>query len=377
MIYLDYAATSFVKPKTVYKAVSDAMMYYSANPGRGGHTPSAKAGEIVYETREKLSNFFHVNAPEQFSFFPNATAALNTGIKGVLHPGDHVVVSSMEHNSVARPLESLRKQGIITYSVVQGDTNGSLMPADFLIAMKSNTRLVICTQASNVCGNVYDVQKISHLVRKQGALFMVDAAQSAGVLDINAQEFDLLAFPGHKGLYGPQGSGCLYVREGLNLSTIMEGGTGSQSEQLMQPDEFPDRLESGTLNVPAIAGLGAAVDFISQAGIQTIYNHERELTEYFSEEMKNMKKIALYGNQNKVGVVALNIHGQDCVDVAAELNDQFSIAVRSGLHCAPWAHKTIGTLETGCIRFSFGYFTTKKEVKKAIDAIFYIVKNSV
>lgn len=377
MIYLDYAATSFIKPSSVYKAIANATMYHSANPGRGGHTPSVKACEIVYETREKLCNFFHTNAPEQFSFFPNTTTALNVGIKGILKPGDHVVVSSMEHNSVARPLETLRKRGVITYTIVPGDKKGNLIPEDFYNAIKPNTKLVISTHASNVCGNAYDIQKISSLVHKKGALFMVDAAQSAGVLDINASNIDLLAFPGHKGLYGPQGSGCLYVRDGLTLETLIEGGTGSQSEQLLQPEELPDRLESGTLNVPAIAGLSAALDFVAKIGLQTIYEHEQSLSKYFSDEMQNLKNVEIYGNENKVGIVAMNLQGVDCVDVAMQLNNQFNIAVRSGLHCALWAHKTMGTLATGCIRFSFGYFTTKKEVKKAIDAMHNLSKISV
>jgi len=377
LIYLDYAATSFVKPKSVYKAVMNAMMYSGANPGRGGHSLSVKAGEIVYETREKLCKFFHADTPEQFSFFPNTTAALNAGIKGVLTPGDHVVVSSMEHNSVARPLEALRRRGIITYSVVYADGSGHLMPEDFLKAMRLNTKLVICTHASNVCGNAYDIYKIARLVRSRGALFMADCAQSAGVLDVNVSEMDLMAFPGHKGLYGPQGSGGLYVREGLYLQTLIEGGTGSQSEQLYQPEELPDRLESGTLNVPAIAGLGAALDFVSDVGIKTMFNHEQELLTLFSEELKNMKEVQIYGDNAKTGIVAVNLPQIDCVDAATILSNEYNIAVRSGLHCAVWAHETLQTVETGCIRFSFGYFTTKKEVKKAVDAMYHLSKLTV
>lgn len=376
LIYLDYAATSYRKPKSVYKAVTDAMLYHSANPGRGGHTASVQAGEIVYETREKLCRFFHVNTPEQFSFFPNTTTALNAGIKGVLNTGDHVLVSSMEHNSVARPLEALRNLGVFSYSVVRADKNGNIQPEDFLYEMKPNTKLVICTHASNVCGNVFDIQKISRLVRKQGALFMLDAAQSAGVVDINAGEVDLMAFPGHKGLYGPQGSGGLFVREGLSLKTLVEGGTGSQSEQLIQPEELPDRLESGTLNVPAIAGLGAALDFVSEIGVQAIYEHEAYLSQYFTNEMKNLETIKIYGGNEKVGVVALNLCNVDCVEVATRLNNEYNIAVRSGLHCAVWAHETLGTIKTGCIRFSFGYFTTMKDIKKAVDAMYHLSKES-
>lgn len=375
MIYLDYAATSLVKPRSVYKTVYDTMVSCSANPGRGGHALSVRAGDIVFEAREKLCRLFHIETPERLAFFPNTTAALNAGIKGVIRPGDHVVVSSMEHNSVLRPLETLKRQGRITYTVVRGDTDGRLTPADFLRAMHVGTRLVICTHASNVCGNVYDIASIGRLVRGQGAYFMVDAAQSAGVLDIDADWVDLLAFPGHKGLYGPQGSGGLFIREGILLKTLVEGGTGSQSELMIQPEEMPDRLESGTLNVPAIAGLGAAADFILREGVQTIYKHEKSLLDYFIEKVKNMKNITVYGSGNSVNVSALNVSGLDCIDVADQLNTQYGIAVRSGMHCAAAAHQTLGTLESGCVRFSFGYFTTKKEIDQAVDALYKISKD--
>ncbi len=375
MIYLDYAATSFVKPKCVYKTMMDTMMNCSANPGRGGHTPSVTAGEIVYNTREKLCELFHINTPEQIAFFNNTTYALNAGIKGILKPGDHVVVSAMEHNSVLRPLESLRRRGIITYSVVPAAANGELNAFHFMPYFQPNTKLVICTHASNVCGNFYDIETLGRIAHQYGAYFMVDGAQSAGVLDINASQLDLLAFPGHKGLYGPQGSGGLYVREGLLLNTITEGGTGSQSELLLQPEDMPDRLESGTLNVPAIAGLGAATQFILEEGVKTIYEYEHMLLSLFTEEIKNMKEISIYGCNEKLAVVAMNINGMDCVEVSQKLNANYQIATRSGLHCAPSAHKALGTEKTGCIRFSFGYFTTKKEIQKAIDALYHIIKN--
>ena len=229
MIYLDYAATSLIKPRNVYKTVMDTMIHYSANPGRGGHNLAVKASELVYETREKICRLLHMEQPEQVAFFPNTTAALNAGIKGILKPGDHVVVSAMEHNSVLRPLETMRRKGLITYTLVEADSNGSLEPLDFIRSMQPNTELVICTHASNVCGNVYDIENLGRLVHSQGVKFMVDAAQSIGVIDIDASWVDLLAFPGHKGLYGPQGSGGLYVREGVFLNTLTEGGTGSHS----------------------------------------------------------------------------------------------------------------------------------------------------
>ena len=256
MVYFDYAATSFIKPACVYKSVYEAMCYHSANPGRGGHYASVQAAEKIYEAREKISRLFQITSPERLAFFPNTTQALNAGIKGVLNYGDHVVISGMEHNSVARPIEALKRKGLITCTTVKPREDGSLEPEQFTKAIRQNTKLVVCTHASNICGNVYDIVSISRLVRQRSAYFMVDAAQSAGVIPICAEDVDLLAFPGHKSLYGPQGSGGLYVRDGVRLQTITEGGTGSSSELFTQPDEMPDRLESGTQNVPAIVGLG-------------------------------------------------------------------------------------------------------------------------
>lgn len=283
----------------------------------------------------------------------------------------------MEHNSVIRPLSELKRRGIIDYTLVAADSLGRILPEDFKRAMRYNTRLVICTHASNVCGNIYDIEAISKLVRRPGTLFLVDAAQSAGHLDIDVSCLDMLAFPGHKGLYGPQGSGGLFVREGILLKTIIEGGTGSQSELLYQPEEMPDRLECGTLNVPAIAGLGAAVDFIMDEGVEALFNHEAMLNQYFEEKIKNIPNVETYGEQNKTGVMAMNIKEMDCIAVSDALNRQYGIAVRSGLHCAPSAHRTLGTIDTGCIRFSFGYFTQKNELDQAAYAISQIVKKGV
>ena len=377
MIYLDYAATSFKKPTQVYQAVYNALVRHSANPGRGGHLPSEAAGSIVYEARESLCRLFSIDSPERICFFSNATTALNAAIKGVLHFGDHVVLSSMEHNSVMRPLAELKRNGMIDYTIVQANQKGELEPEAFRRALRPNTRLVICMHASNVCGNIYDIEAIGKAVRRPGTLFLVDASQSAGVLEINVSCADLLAFPGHKGLLAPQGTGGLYVREGIVLKTIIEGGTGSQSELLYQPEEMPDRLESGTLNVPGIAGLGAGAEFIRKIGVQEISEYEKELTSFFEEKIQNIPNIEIYGSHNKTGIVALNLVGCDPVEIAEELNRFYLIAVRSGLHCAPSAHRTLGTDKTGCVRFSFGYFTTKKELDDAAFALSHILKNHV
>ncbi len=379
MIYFDNAATSFYKPAQVSQRVYDAMVKYGANAGRGGHALSVQAGEIIYEARENVCRLFHIDDTERLAFCPNTTYALNMGMKGVIRPGDHIVITSMEHNSVLRPAESLRQQGIASYSIVRGNEKGEIPLSGIQRAIRPNTRLIIMTHASNVCGNIYDIAAAAKLAHDNGILFMVDAAQSAGVLDIDASKVDLLAFPGHKGLMGPQGTGGLYVRKGLEISTIVEGGTGSVSELYTQPQDFPDRLESGTQNMPAIAGLDEGVRFVLREGIDTIRKKEAALTEFFISEVRNIPKIKIYGTQdsrNKVGVVALNIEGMDCVEVAAQLDEEYHIATRGGLHCAVLAHETLGTKDIGCVRFSFGYFNTKREVDRAVFALFKIANKA-
>lgn len=376
MIYLDNAATSFQKPEQVARVMYETMIHSAANPGRGGHALSVRAGELVYETRELLCRLFHIREIERLVFCQNTTHALNMGIKGVLKQGDHVVITSMEHNSVLRPLETLRKNGIISYTVVRGDEAGRIASEQMAQAIRPNTKLIVMTHASNVCGNVYDIEETAKLAHMHRVLFMVDAAQSAGMLELNAEHFDLLAFPGHKGLMGPQGTGGLYVRKGLELSTIIEGGTGSASESYLQPEEYPDKMESGTQNVSAIAGLGEGVRFILREGVDTIRKKETELAEYFTEGILNIPNIRIYGAENKLGVVALNVNKVDCIDVARRLDEEHHIAVRGGLHCAVLAHETLGTKETGCVRFSFGYFNTKHEADRAVYAMFKIAQGN-
>ncbi len=378
MIYLDNAATSYVKPEQVSQAVYNTMVKYGANAGRGGHKLSRQAGEILYDTRENLCRLFNISDIERLAFCPNTTYALNMGIKGVVDKGDHVIITSMEHNSVLRPIETLRSLGNVSYTIVRANEKGELLTSSsFKKAIRPETKLIITTHASNVCGNVFDIYSIAKLAHENGLLFMVDAAQSAGVLDIDASKVDLLAFPGHKGLFGPQGTGGLYVRKGIDLYTVIEGGTGSASELFSQPEEYPDRLESGTQNVPAIAGLNEGVKFILREGIDTIRQKEEALTRYFISEIKNISRIKIYGAQNpnsRVGVVALNITGKDCVDVCSELDKEYDIAVRGGLHCSVLAHETLGTKDSGCVRFSFGYFNTIQEINKAIYALYKLSK---
>lgn len=374
MIYLDNAATSARKPPQVYRAVMEAMTQNGANAGRGGYGAAIRSNEILFDTRSGLASLFHIENPERIVFAQNTTHALNMAIKGALSYGDHVIYSSMEHNSVLRPIKALESQRKISSSVLYANEQGALDVNKLERMIRSNTRLICLTHSSNVCGAITDIKRAAEIARKRRVPLLVDAAQSAGTLDIDASSIDLLAFPGHKGLMGPMGTGGLYIREGFELQTIMEGGTGSLSELMVQPDILPDRFESGTQNIPAIAGLGSAVSFLKTVGIDTIRNHEDALCRYFDARVREMKNVTVYGGENKTAICALNIDGADCVEVAQLLNDRYGIAVRSGLHCAILAHKTLGTEKTGCVRFSFGYFNTMREAQRAVDAIYEISK---
>ncbi|HHW01376.1 MAG TPA: aminotransferase class V-fold PLP-dependent enzyme [Thermoanaerobacterales bacterium] len=373
MIYFDNAATTWPKPECVCDAVVNTMKKYGANPGRSGHSMALSAARIVYEARELLAAFFNAESSRNIVFTSNATEALNMAIKGVLKPGDHVITSSMEHNSVARPLFALQRMGV-EWDVVKCDLRGMLDPDDVKKAIKPNTRLIAMTHASNLTGTILPVEEVGKIARERGILFLVDAAQTAGIIPIDVQRMniDLLAFPGHKGLYGPQGTGGLYVRETLDITPIKEGGTGSLSEHLEQPQILPDRLESGTLNTPGIAGLAAGIRFITQKGIENIRAHEQKLAGKFLEGLKHRKDISLYGPGDPTrmcAVVSLNVGELDSSELAYLLDSRCDIQVRPGLHCTPLAHKTIGTWERGAVRFSFSVFNTEDEVDEALRAL--------
>lgn len=374
MIYLDNAATSFIKPKEVIMAMTDCLYKGCANPGRGGHSLSVASGEVLYNTRCRLAELFNVSNPDRIVFCKNTTEALNFGIKGVMARGGHIITTSMEHNSVLRPIKSLEKKGV-AHSVIRADNNGCIDVNRLRKMICRDTKLIVMTHSSNVCGNIYDIERAAQIAREYGVLFMVDAAQSAGTLKINAKNFDLIAFPGHKGLMGPMGSGGLFVAENVKIFPVIEGGTGSVSESLAQPEFFPDMLESGTQNVPAIAGLGAAAEFLIREGIDTIREREDFLRSRFEEKIRNMENITVYGAERKNAITAFNIAGRDCVEVSQRLNDDYSIAIRAGLHCAVLAHESLGTRETGCVRASFGYFNTTKEIDYAADAIYKLSKD--
>jgi len=374
MIYLDNAATSFPKPERVYEEINRCMREYCANPGRGGHSLSITAGKAVLNTREIISGFFNIDNPMQLCFTKNATEALNLAVKGILKPGDHVITTSMEHNSVIRPLKTLERDRGIELTIIQGNESGEIDVRDIRKSIRKNTRLIACTLSSNVNGIIMPVKEVGKTAGEYGIPFLVDASQGAGtvkvdVVDMNIQ---LLAFPGHKGLMGPQGTGGLYAGEGYRLDSLMQGGTGSNSENLYQPDDMPDLMESGTLNTPGIAGLGCGVEFINSVGMENIRAHKHMLVTRLLEGTDGLKGIKLYSKKSmdeNSGIVALNFDGIDSTEVSYVLDRAYGIAARAGLHCAPLAHQTLGTLKTGIVRFSMGYFNTAEEIDVTLSAL--------
>ncbi|HHZ02427.1 MAG TPA: aminotransferase class V-fold PLP-dependent enzyme [Tissierellia bacterium] len=373
MIYLDNAATTFPKPKSVYKSVMEAMTKYGANPGRGSHAMAIKGATIIYETRELLAQLFNLDDPMKVIFTFNATDGLNMAIKGLLNPGDHVVTTEMEHNSVLRPIIELEKIGVentIVKCTSEGKVDLNLLES----AIKNNTKLIVTTHVSNLTGTIFPVEEIGKICRRHEVLYLLDASQSAGVLDIDLKKFnvDFMAIPGHKGLLGPQGTGALLINNDIELKQIKEGGTGSLSSSLEQPNFYPDKLEAGTHNLPGIAGLNAGVKYILNRGIESIYSHEKNLLDIFIKELKKNDKIKIYGPESiedRIGVVPVNIEGMDSSEVATLLDTKYKIAVRPGLHCAPLAHKAIGTDKIGAVRFGLGPFNKKSDIMAAVKAL--------
>jgi cysteine desulfurase family protein len=374
MIYLDHAATSFPKPELVYEAVNRAMREAGGNPGRSGHRLSTAAGRIVEDARVLLAQLFNVPKPEQISFTLNATDAINLALKGILKPGDHVVTSSMEHNAVIRPLEVLKNSGVDYTRVTASPINGIRLD-DVAAAIRENTKLMVFSHVSNVTGTVNPIADIGALCRERGILFLVDASQSAGVrpVDVRSMCIDLLAFPGHKGLLGLQGTGGLYIREGVDVRPCREGGTGSRSESRVQPVDRPDRYESGTQNTPGIAGLAAGVRTILNEGVETVCEREAALANRLINGLGDIKGVRLYGPPSgpvRSGVVSVTMDGMDAQEVSFILDSAFDIAVRAGLHCAPDAHETIGTLWMGgTIRISTGCFNTEQDIDACLAAL--------
>ena len=373
MSYFDNAATSYPKPDEVYSVLIETMRNKGGNPGRGSHRMAIEAFRAVYETRVKLAKLFNIDDPLRIAFTQNATMSLNFAIKGVLEKGDHVITTSLEHNSVLRPLFSMEDQEKVDLTIVEADYQGLISIEDIEKSIQKNTKAIVITHASNLTGTIIPIEKIGEIAKKHGILLIVDASQSAGVLeiDVNKMNIDILCFTGHKSLFGPQGTGGIYLRKGVEIRPLMEGGSGSHSKLKRQPQEMPDLLECGTLNAPAIAALGAGVDFILKTGMENIRKHENEITEAFIKGVKGIEGVRVYGpeTEKRTPVVTLNIGDIDPAELSALLDEEYDIAVRPGMHCAPLAHRSIGTYETGAVRFSFGYFNTIKEVTEAIKAL--------
>jgi len=380
MIYLDNAATSFPKPEQVFRGMDAFVRSSAANPGRSGHRRAVEAEAMINETRLLLGRLFGFSRPERIVFTLNATDALNMAIKGVLRPGDHAITSVLEHNSISRPLNQLEKQGVITLTRLPANGNHQIDPDAVVGAFTPSTRLVAMTHASNVTGTIQDISAIGPAVRERDAYFLVDASQSAGAVPINIERdcLDLLAFTGHKALQGPTGTGGLVVGERVEVSPWREGGTGGDSSSPVQPSELPHRLEGGTPNVFGIAGLREGVRLLLDRGVETILAHERLMVEEFYRMLRDPGQFQWYGadrvieerhGEGRVGLVGINLPGLAPAELAAILDERFDIAVRAGLHCAPYAHKHLGTFPDGLVRFSVGMLTTVEEVRQAADAL--------
>ena len=371
MIYLDQAATSRPKPPGVAEAIL-AALDACGNSGRGTHPEALAAARTVYGVRCQVSALFG-GQPERVAFTPNSTAALNIAIAGALGPGDHVISTDREHNSVLRPLYRLRAQGAAV-DFVRADRNGQLDYGDFERLLRPETKAVVCTHASNLTGDVTDIGFVGEFARRHGLLFILDASQTAGVFPISMERdhIDVVCFTGHKGLMGPQGTGGLCVGPGVELRPLLVGGTGVQSFSETQPAEYPTRLEAGTLNSHGLAGLGAALEFLEKTGPDTIRQHEQALARRFYEAVRDLPGVRVYGDfstAERAAIVSLNIGDEDSAEISDQLSERFDIATRPGAHCAPRLHRALGTEDQGAVRFSWGWFNTEAETDAAAEAV--------
>lgn len=372
MIYLNNAATTLQKPPCVVRAVVQAMEH-QGSCARGSHASEMSAARTVFHTRETLARLFGFSHPERVIFTANATQALNAALWGFLRSGDHVIATDWDHNSVLRPLHALARTHGVEVDFLPADRQGRLRYDLLESLVRPNTRMLVGSHASNLTGNLLDLQRMSAFAKKHGLVFLLDAAQTAGCTPIAMEDMGvhLLAFTGHKGLMGPQGTGGLCVAPGVELRPLLSGGTGVRSFEEGQPEEYPEHLEAGTLNGHGLAGLGAAAGFILETGVDAIHAHERALTERFVEGVQSMDGVTLYGDfsGDRAPVVALNLAGWDPAAAADELSQAYDIAVRPGIHCAPRMHRALGTQDTGCLRFSFGWYTTEGDVDAALAAL--------
>ncbi|MBB5174772.1 aminotransferase class V-fold PLP-dependent enzyme [Texcoconibacillus texcoconensis] len=375
MIYFDQAASSFPKPKGVTEAMVEAVESFAANPGRGGHQLAQRAHQVVSHTRKQLASFFSFKHPERVLFYPNATYAINQAVKGLpFQEGDHVVSTAMEHNSVRRPLEELKDSHGIEVTYIHPDYNGNVSEEKLEESFLPNTKLFIATHASNVTGALLPIERLCEYAKQRGILTCVDASQTAGIrpIDMSEQNIDLLAFPGHKGLLGPQGTGVLMAQQGIQLTPLIQGGTGSQSESRLQPSNWPESMESGTLNTPGIAGLSKAIEQLEKIGLEEVANHEKKLVDRCLQGLQAIEHVRYVGpdqSNDRIGVISFEIEGVNVHEVAMILDEHYQIAVRAGLHCSPAAHEWLETIDTGLIRVSVGPYNTEEEVDDLIKAI--------
>lgn len=372
MIYLNNAATTLQKPPCVVRAVVQAMEH-QGSCARGSHASEMSAARTVFHTRETLARLFGFSHPERVIFTANATQALNAALWGFLRPGDHVIATDWDHNSVLRPLHALARTHGVEVDFLPADRQGRLRYDLLESLVRPNTRMLVGSHASNLTGNLLDLQRMSAFAKKHGLVFLLDAAQTAGCTPIAMEDMGvhLLAFTGHKGLMGPQGTGGLCVAPGVELRPLLSGGTGVRSFEEGQPEEYPEHLEAGTLNGHGLAGLGAAADFILETGVDTIHAHELALTKRFVQGLQELDGVTVYGDfsGDRAPVVALNLNSWDPAAAADELSQAYDIAVRPGIHCAPRMHRALGTQDTGCLRFSFGWYTTEGDIDAALAAL--------
>ncbi len=372
MIYLDNAATTLRKPECVVEAVTRALCSMG-NPGRSAHDGALSASRTVFEARLALAELFGAESPDRIAFTANATEALNIAIKGILNPGDHVITTALEHNSVLRPLYEMEDKGV-ELTILPADRQGRLKEADFEAAIRTNTRAIVCTHGSNLTGNLVDIGRVGQIARRHGLLLVADASQTAGVfpIDVQKMQIDILCFTGHKSLLGPQGTGGLYVREGVEVRPLLSGGSGVQTYLRRHPPQMPTALEAGTLNAHGIAGLLAAVRYLQAAGLDAIRERELDLMERFYRQVSAIPGVTVYGDfsrRMRCPIVALNIRDYDSGEVSDALSSQYGIATRPGAHCAPRMHQALGTVEQGAVRFSFSHYNTEKEIETAVSAL--------
>ncbi|MFY9447765.1 MAG: aminotransferase class V-fold PLP-dependent enzyme [Dethiobacteria bacterium] len=375
MIYMDNAATAFPRPQEVTDAVIRWLKHQAGSPGRGRHLSAQRANDQVSRVRRRVACFFGCRDEHRLVFTYSATDALNLAIKGFVKKGDHVLISAMEHNSVLRPLRHLEQEGTISLDIVPCDRRGYLREEMLWLLYRDNTRLVVLNHASNVTGAVQDVSKLGAEIRRRGAYLLLDAAQSAGNIpvDIDRLQADMIAFAGHKGLYGLPGTGGLIIGERIKkLRSWRQGGTGFNSLSEYQPVIWPEAFEAGTMNMPGIISMGCGIEFIEEKGLEEIGARQRRHLEFLWEALSKVQGVQLYGpepNENRIAVLSFTIEGWEPNDIADILQYNYHIQVRSGLHCAPLAHKTLGTMPEGTVRLSPGYFTRLEELKQVVQAV--------